>query len=70
MKYYEQSLVITKEVRDKAGEGTTFNNIGSVYRNLGQYPQALKYYEQSLVISKEVGDKAGEGTSLNNMSVV
>ena len=58
---------INKEVSDKENEGKNLNNIGAVYRELGQYPQALKYYEQSLVITKEVGNKAGEGTILNNI---
>jgi hypothetical protein len=31
---------MTKEIGDKAGKGTTLNNIGEVYRNLGQYPQS------------------------------
>jgi CHAT domain-containing protein len=59
--------VIRKEVGNKAGEGTTLNNIGLVYDGLGEYAQALKYYEQALVIRKEVGDKAGEGTTLSNI---
>jgi CHAT domain-containing protein len=59
-----------KDVGDKAGEGTTLNNIGEVYNSLGQYPQALKYYSQALVIMKDVGDKAGEGTTLNNIGLV
>ncbi|MFB8790234.1 MAG: CHAT domain-containing tetratricopeptide repeat protein, partial [Potamolinea sp.] len=70
LKYYEQALVIMKEVGNKAGEGTTLNNLGAVYNNLGQYPQALKYLEQALVIRKEVGDKALEGTTLNNLGAV
>jgi tetratricopeptide (TPR) repeat protein len=64
---FEQALVIYRAIGEPKSEGTVLNNIGSVYRNLGQYPQALKYYEQALVISKEVGDKVGEGTTLNNI---
>jgi CHAT domain-containing protein/Tfp pilus assembly protein PilF len=67
---FQKVLVIRKEVGDKAGEGTTLNNIGLVYSNLGQYPKALEFYQQALAISKEVGDKAREGATLNNIGGV
>jgi CHAT domain-containing protein len=70
LKYYEQALVIKKQVGDKAGEGTILNNIGLAYHNLGQYPQALKYYSLALVIHKEVGNKVMEGKTLNNIGSV
>ncbi len=62
--YYEQSLAIRREVGDRAGEGTTLNNIGAVYRNQSNYAEALDYYEQSLAIRREVGDRSGEETVL------
>jgi hypothetical protein len=40
-------LVIVEQIGDKAGEWTTLNNIGEVYRKLGQYAQALKFHEQA-----------------------
>ncbi|RWX45899.1 Tetratricopeptide repeat-containing protein, partial [Candidatus Electrothrix aarhusensis] len=60
---YEQSLAIRQEIGDKAGEGTTLNNIATTAYAKGDYPTALKYLEQSLVIRQEIGDKAGEGTT-------
>jgi len=70
LNYYQQSLAIDKQLENKAGEGTTLNNIGEVYNNLGEYSKALDYYQQSLDIHKQVGDKAGEGTILNNIGGV
>jgi CHAT domain-containing protein/Tfp pilus assembly protein PilF len=70
LEFYQQALAISKEIGDKAGEGTTLNNIGAVYDSLGQYPKALEFYQQALAISKEIGDKAGEGTALNNIGLV
>ena len=55
---------------DRAGEGTTLNNIGLVYDNQGNYGEALSYYEESLAIRREVGDRAGEGTTLSNIGLV
>ncbi|HAJ64683.1 MAG TPA: hypothetical protein DCP31_40140, partial [Cyanobacteria bacterium UBA8543] len=68
--YLQQALAIAQEIGDKAGAGITLNNIGAVYDNQGQYPQALKSYQQALAIAQEIGNKAGAGTALNNIGVV
>ncbi|XOF34272.1 MAG: tetratricopeptide repeat protein [Candidatus Electrothrix sp. YB6] len=67
---YEQSLAISQEIGDRAGEGTTLNNISQIYDARGDYATALKYLEQSLDICREIGDRAGEGTTLNNISQI
>jgi CHAT domain-containing protein len=66
----EQALVLFKASGNKADEGITLNNIGSVYDSLGKYPKALEYYQQSLVIRKAIGDKKGEGNTLDNIGWV
>ncbi|MEH1839057.1 MAG: tetratricopeptide repeat protein [Nostoc sp.] len=58
------------EIGERKGEGATFNNIGSVYLYLGQYPKALEFFQQALAINKQVGDKSGEGATLNNIGSV
>ena len=67
---YEQSLSIRQEIGDKAGEGTTLNNISQIYKVRGDYATALKYLEQSLNISQNIGDKTQEGITLNNISQI
>jgi tetratricopeptide (TPR) repeat protein len=47
LNYYQQALVILREVGDRAGEGTTLNNIGGIYQDRGQYDQALENYQQA-----------------------
>ena len=64
---YQQALVIRREVGDRAGEGDTLNNIGSVYRNQRQYAQALSNYQQALVIAQEIGLRALEEIVLTNI---
>ncbi len=70
LKLYRQSLAIRQEIVDKAGEGTTLNNISQIYYDRCDYAAALKYLEHSLVISQEIGDKKQEGTTLNNISQI
>jgi CHAT domain-containing protein len=67
---YEQSLTITREIGDRAGEANTLNNIGIVYESLGNYPEAIAQYEASLAIKREIGDRAGEANTLNNIGIV
>ena len=57
-------------MRDRAGEATTLNNIGKVYRNIGQPQKALEFYNKALSIWRAVNDPVGESTTLNNIGVV
>ena len=68
--YLKQSLAIYQQIGDKAGEGTTLNNISQIYDAQGDYATALDLPAKSLAISQQIGDKAGEGTTLNNISAL
>jgi tetratricopeptide (TPR) repeat protein/CHAT domain-containing protein len=70
MPYFQQSLAIRQQIGDKAGEGTTLNNISQIFKAQGDYETALTYLKQSLAICQQIGDKAGEGTTLNNISAL
>jgi hypothetical protein len=48
-------LAIRREVGDRAGEGTTLNNLGSLADALGRPEEAARYYEQALAILEEIG---------------
>jgi len=53
------SLEISKEKLgdDHPDVATSYNNIGSVYKNQGKYDDALKYYYMSLeILKKKLGD--------------
>jgi len=68
--YYNYSLEIFKEIRDKMGIDTSLNNIGVIYLNQGKTDKALEYYVQSLAIKKEIGDKNGIANSFNNIGLI
>ena len=67
IEYYEQALVISREIGDRRGEGTALGNLGIAYADLGEVRRAIEYYEQALVISREIGDRRGEGEPLGNL---
>ena len=66
----EQSLAIRREIGDKAGEGTTLNNISLIYHDRGDLATALTYLEQSLAIRREIGNKAEEGVTCWNIGFI
>ncbi|GAB4163155.1 MAG: hypothetical protein Fur0021_38020 [Candidatus Promineifilaceae bacterium] len=65
--YLQRSLQISQEIGDKAGEGTTLNNISQIYDARGDYDTALAYLQRSLQIRQEIGDVAGLCATLFNM---
>jgi CHAT domain-containing protein/Tfp pilus assembly protein PilF len=67
---FETALACYQEIGDRAGEGTTLNNIGFIYHSLGRYAQALDTCQQSLAVSQEIGDRAVEGAALNNIGFI
>ena len=67
IKFYEQSLVIAREIGEKHGEGMALGNLGTAYADLGDAHKAIEYYEQALVIAREIGDRIGESVRLGNI---
>ncbi|MBN1878279.1 MAG: tetratricopeptide repeat protein, partial [Anaerolineae bacterium] len=51
---YEQALAILQEVGDRAGEGTTLNNMGWVYLSEKDLTQARHCLEAALEIAEQV----------------
>ncbi len=49
------------------GIAASYNNIGNIYKNQGNYPDALKNYFASLKIREELGNKKGIAASYNNI---
>ena len=60
---YAHALDAARASGDRAGEGTTLMNLGTVRERLGQYRDAIEVLHQALQISREVGDRYTEGRS-------
>src|SRR5262245_19401068 len=68
-KYYE-ALDMYRRASDRNGEAQTLNNIGEVYRSLGEMRKALEKYNEVLPIRRAIGDRRGEALTLHNIGVV
>ncbi len=51
--FYEQQLVIVREIGDRQGEGAALGNLGNAYAALGQAERAIGFYEQHLAIARD-----------------
>lgn len=52
--FYQKSLKIQEEIRNKSGIANTLNNIGIIFNNQGDLPKALDCYHKSLKIFEEI----------------
>ena len=70
IKYYEESLAITKKLGNEDQIAIRLNNIGNVYDSWGQYDEAIKNYEEALAIAKKLGQEDRVALRLNNIGQV
>jgi DNA-binding NarL/FixJ family response regulator len=68
--HIEESLVLLRELGDKAGIAQSLNTLGVVAREQGDYARARMLYEESLALRTELGDRRGIAQSLANLGIV
>jgi len=51
-------------------EGTLANDLGSLYKAMGEWERAIEYYERSLTIKDKVGDEHGMAVTFNNLGLL
>jgi CHAT domain-containing protein/tetratricopeptide (TPR) repeat protein len=69
LQYWQQALIIYREIKDREGEGWALGNLGSAYSNLGDYAKAIEYAQQQLAIAREIKDRKIEGAALGNLGL-
>jgi tetratricopeptide (TPR) repeat protein len=67
--YYEQVLIISRDIQDRRSEGSALGNLGVAYFRLGQTGKAIGYHEQALIIARDIQDRRGEGSALGNLGI-
>ena len=79
-KYNEQMLQISEKIvqsknvairrKGKKGLADAYNNIGFMYNNQGDIPNALDFFGKSLRMQEELGDKEGIAELMSNIGVI
>lgn len=67
LKYYHQSLNLFEKIGNKIEVANNYNDIGVVYRSLGNIDKSIEAYHNSLKIFEEIGDKPSISRTLNNI---
>ena len=69
LEYYNESLKLHKEIKNKKGEADQLGNIGGAYQLQGNLAAAQKYEEESLQIHRALGNMDGEANQLGNIGL-
>ncbi|MGB5963745.1 MAG: CHAT domain-containing protein, partial [Coleofasciculaceae cyanobacterium] len=67
---YNQSLIISRHLKDKIKETTILNQIGKINAASGQISTAQEYYNQALPLSRQLGYKTEEANILYNQATL
>ncbi|MDP8241220.1 MAG: CHAT domain-containing tetratricopeptide repeat protein [Candidatus Hatepunaea meridiana] len=70
IKYFQLAGDLFIKVGRKDYYATMLNEIGVMYKTLGQYDKAIEYFTKVLAIDEELGMKEGIATTLNNIGLV
>ncbi len=74
LEYYGKALAIWEKVlgTEHPDTATSYNNIGVVYKSMGDYDKALEYYGKALAICEKVlgTEHPSTATSYNNIGMV
>ncbi len=66
----EQSLLILRQIGDRAGEAGSLHQLATIDMETGDYASARERLEQSLLIRRQIGDRAGEAGSLHQLASI
>ena len=67
---FQKALLIFEELDDKFHAAFQKGNIGSVYRDMGEYDRALEEYKKALPFFEEVGYKEGIADQSTNIAYI
>ncbi len=68
--YFESSIKLLKEVKDKKTVSSCFNNIGGFYMQQGKILLGLEYLEKSMKLKEELKDRKGMSVTLINLAYI
>ena len=67
---WQQALELYQRLENRRQEASILNNLGVVYRDLGDSERAIDMYEQAIVVAREIVDPTAEARTLFNLGLV
>lgn len=67
---YERVLAAARSSHSRKYEGLALGQMGTAYKNLGDYTRAMDLYRQALAIKREAGDEVEIAKTLSNIGLV
>lgn len=64
--HYEESLRLSRQLEDLLIQAKALNDLGYLYKNLGELHRALSSYDDALAIWRELGNSPNEANTLHN----
>lgn len=65
----EQSIKLSKKLKDDAGLALAYNHIGILHKNRNAFDSAVSYHQMALALRKKLGDEQGQASSYNNLGL-
>ncbi len=65
--YYEENMMLMREISDRAAQGRACGNLGNVHYLLGNFSKAIHFHHERLKIAREFGDRAAERRAHSNL---
>ena len=65
--YYEKSLALALELKEKRNIAYAYSNTGSSYQDLNQFSKAIPYHLKALKIEEELKDYYGLATEYGSL---
>ncbi|MGR3973170.1 MAG: tetratricopeptide repeat protein [Candidatus Rhabdochlamydia sp.] len=69
IKFYNEGVIVAKQLNDQVGEGDAYRYLGNVYDGLGDYKRAIVYQDKALKIALELKDRRREGIAYSNLGI-
>ena len=63
-------MKIFEEIGDKKGIAGAYNNIGNIYKDKGNYDNALKNFSVALKVNEEIGNKNWIAINYHNIGII
>jgi CHAT domain-containing protein/Flp pilus assembly protein TadD len=67
---FERAVNLYRRSADRHGEAVALGNLGTAFKNLGDYPRALELQTQALSLKRALGDHEEAAKSLSNLGLV